>query len=101
MITAKSLGAWLGQVTTGHGMAVAAATVTGLLTGAISWPAAIPALVGAAFAIVWPEQTGIASQASSVADASVRLAESLVALSRSPVAPAASAGTGAGESAKP
>lgn len=58
-----SLKSWLGQSTTGQGATGLAATLLALLSGTITMPQAIPALVGSLVLIAWPQNTALASAA--------------------------------------
>ena len=92
IVSANALGRWVGQVTTGHGFAVVAGAVTSVLTGAISWPMAVPALIGGGILMLWPEQTGVASQAQTAAALTEKVAQAIVSLGLPPApTPAASA----------
>lgn len=91
IVSASTLGRWMGQVTTGHGFAVVAGTVTSVLTGAVSWPMAIPALIGGGILMLWPEQTGVANQAQTAAALTEKVAQAIVSLGLPPApAPVAS-----------
>ena len=70
---------WLGQVTTGGGIAALLGTVSALAAGQLSPQQAIPVLVAGAVGLIWPENTGAQTTAASAAVG----AETLVAAYRS------------------
>lgn len=54
---------WLGQSTTGFGTTGICTTIAAVATGQMSLQAAIPALIGAALLILWPQNTKLAAAA--------------------------------------
>ena len=61
------LKSWLGMSTTGQGFAGVLTIVAAVATGQMPWTAAIPALIGAAVLIVWPQETGLSKVATTLA----------------------------------
>ena len=80
IVSEKALGQWLGQVTTGHGAAVIAGTLGSVLTGSMTWPVAIPALVAGLVLTIWPEQRAMAQQASDAVKAAEIVTQAAIAL---------------------
>lgn len=63
----KSMMAWLGQVTTGHGFMILAPTVLSVLTGAMAWHTALPLVVGGVIGLAWPENTSLQANSQALA----------------------------------
>jgi hypothetical protein len=63
----NSLKSWFGQVTTGHGVMILAGAFLSVLTGATSWPVALPFLAAGAIGLIWPENTALQSAGKAVA----------------------------------
>jgi hypothetical protein len=63
----NSLKSLWGQVTTGHGAAAIMGVLTAVYTGQMSWPTAIPTLIGAAFLVAYPENAPASAAAAKVA----------------------------------
>ena len=65
-----SILSWFQQATTGTGISTLAGTVVAMAVGQLSWQSAVPLLVGDVLAVVWPEKTGLQTDAEAlVADA--------------------------------
>ena len=62
-----SIKGWLGQSTTGQGFAGALTIVAAAMSGQMPWSAAIPALAGALVLIIWPQNRGLSTVASTLA----------------------------------
>lgn len=58
---------WAGQVTTGHGAMVLVGTLLACLHGDMTWAAGSPLLAAGFIGVIWPENTGLAAQASKIA----------------------------------
>jgi hypothetical protein len=69
---------WLGQSTTGAGVAVLLATIASLAAGSVTWDHALPLLAAAIVGLIWPENSALQTAAGNTA-ASV---ESLIAAYR-------------------
>jgi hypothetical protein len=63
----ESLKSWLGEVTTGHGVAVLASTLLAVLSGTTTWAAAAPFLLAGLIGLVWPENTALQTAAQAAA----------------------------------
>jgi hypothetical protein len=63
-----SLKNWLGQVTTGHGFMIIAATLFSALAGIMSWTIAAPLLVAGVIGLFWPENLALQSSAQVAVD---------------------------------
>lgn len=63
----KSLKPWLGEVTTGHGVAILASTLLAVLSGTTTWAAAAPFLLAGVIGLIWPENTAPPSVAQAAA----------------------------------
>jgi hypothetical protein len=61
----NSLKAWIGQVTTGHGVMILASTFLAALSGSVPWTIAGPMLMAGVIGVLWPENVPLreASQA--------------------------------------
>jgi hypothetical protein len=51
----KSLTPWIGEITTGHGVAILASTLLAILSGTTTWVAGAPLLLAGIIGLVWPE----------------------------------------------
>lgn len=58
---------WLGQSTTGTGIAAILASLGAVASGALTWQQALPLAIGGLAGIIWPENTGLNAQASAIA----------------------------------
>jgi hypothetical protein len=58
---------WLGQSTTGAGFAALLGVAGAVASGQMTWQQAVPVAVGALVALVWPEDTGVAKGANTLA----------------------------------
>lgn len=58
---------WLGQKTTGAGLAAILGTLSGVAAGSVSWHAAVPILVAGVVGLIVPENTGLTAAASTLA----------------------------------
>jgi hypothetical protein len=54
---------WLGQSTTGAGVAVLLATMASLAAGSLSWDHALPLLAAAIVGLIWPENSALQAAA--------------------------------------
>ena len=68
------LNKFLGQPTTIAGLATLCGTGEAILTGHLTWQAAIPLVVGALVGIVVPDNTALAQDAETLASAAVKTA---------------------------
>lgn len=59
--------AWLGQATTGTGIAALLGTLGAVAAGQMTWTQAAPLLVAEVIAIVWPENKQVQQGASTLA----------------------------------
>lgn len=60
----NKLEAWFGQVTTGHGVSLIGGILLAVVSGQMSWSAAVPALVGGVVLMLWPENTSLSAAVS-------------------------------------
>lgn len=58
---------WLGQSTTGTGIAAILASLGAVASGALTWQQALPLAIGGLAGVIWPENTGLNAQASAIA----------------------------------
>lgn len=58
---------WLGQSTTGTGIAAILASLGGIASSALTWQQALPLAIGGLAGVIWPENTGLNAQASAIA----------------------------------
>ena len=58
---------WLGSSTTILGSSGALTILSSALSGQLTWSAAIPLLAGAVAAIIWPQNTALSNQVSTLA----------------------------------
>ncbi len=58
---------WLGQSTTGTGIAAILASLGAVASGALTWQQALPLAIGGLAGVIWPENTGLNTQASAIA----------------------------------
>lgn len=58
---------WLGQSTTGTGIAAILASLGAVASGTLTWQQALPLAIGGLAGVIWPESTGINAQASAIA----------------------------------
>jgi hypothetical protein len=63
----NSLRSWFGQVTTGHGFMLIAATILSVLAGTTSWVVASPLLVAGVIGLLWPENAALRTAAQATA----------------------------------
>jgi hypothetical protein len=63
-----SFQAWAGQVTTGHGVMVLAPTLMAVISGSLSWSAAIPFLIAGVVGLLWPENPAAVTASKAVAN---------------------------------
>jgi hypothetical protein len=68
------LSKFVGQPTTIAGLATLCGTAEAILTGHLTWQAAIPLVVGAMVGIVVPDNTVLAQDAETLASAAVKTA---------------------------
>lgn len=73
----SKVAAFLRQPTTVLGLSALAGTASALLTGAMTWQGAIPAVAGAIAAIALPDNTGAQTAVRGAAAAAVEAAEQL------------------------
>ncbi len=71
---------WLKQPTTVAGIAGLAGVVTGVLSGAMSWPAAAAAAVGATVAMILPDNSTAIAESQTAAKDLAQLAVTLAPL---------------------
>lgn len=93
---------WLGQSTTGTGIATILASLGAVASGTLSWQQALPLAIGGLAGVIWPESTGLNAQASAVAgdiekliSAGQKVASAQSTTTSPANAPAGSSGTGA------
>ena len=58
---------WIGQSTTGLGVAALLTTLSAVAAGQVTWQQAIPGLVAGIVGLIWPENKGAQAGASSLA----------------------------------
>lgn len=58
---------WLGQSTTGAGVATLLATMGSLIAGTLSWDHALPLLAAAIVGLIWPENAAFQAAAGDTA----------------------------------
>lgn len=66
---------WIGQPTTGAGMATLLATVSGLASGGMSVTQAIPLAIGAFVGLIWPENSQLQVAAKDLAEGTELMAQ--------------------------
>jgi uncharacterized membrane protein YfcA len=63
---------WLGQSTTGAGIATLLGALAAIASGSITWQQALPIAIGGVIGVIWPESTTPKIQAQQAAGATPR-----------------------------
>ena len=64
---------WLGQSTTGTGIAAVLAALAAVVSGAATWQQVVPLLVGGLAGVIWPENTALKTTAEDTSSSISRL----------------------------